>query len=411
MRLLHVTHQYWPAIGGAEQYIVQLSETLATRGHEVHLYTARSRDADTWRNELPAAERVNGVSVRRFWSLPRRSHTWTLLHRGVERWTVQPRRRYEPMIWYGNGPVMPLLVPTLLREARRFDLIHINQLHYAHAWPTAWVARRLEIPYLVTPNIHIEQPVTYTFPYLRHILHHATGVIAQTPVEAAFLRSEGLGRFITVGGVGLDLAAYPPRAQGVARERLGLPQDAPILLFLGRKVEYKGLHVLLRAFVALREAFPKLILLAMGPETDYSAQLWRDYAGIQGVVVRGTVTDDERLDALAACDILAVPSTGESFGIVYLEAWAYGRPVVGARIQAVQSLVDDTVNGFLIDPEDEGVLARRLRDLLTSAERRQQMGAAGRAKLERRYTSERVGDIIEGACYRAVRHHRAFQQG
>ena len=407
MRLLHVTHQYRPAIGGAEQYIIQLSEEMARRGHEVHVFTSRSREYETWRTTLPPYELLNGVHVTRFRSLPRRGHTWRLLAHGVARWAATRRRRYEPLVWYGNGPVMPGLYPALLRALPTFDLLHINNLHYAHSWPAAVAARLRRRPYVITPHIHAEQSVTWDFGYMHGVLRGAAAVVADTRGEMAFLRRERLAERVTVGGVGLELDAFPPRDRAAARARLGLPEGATIVLFLGRKTEYKGLRALLEAFRDLRPMHPELHLLAVGPETEHSAELWAAHGALPGLVVRGAVSDEERLDALAACDLLALPSTGEAFGIVYLEAWAYARPVVGLNIRAVQSLVTDGLNGFLVEPGDQEALAERLGRLVADTELRRRMGMAGRRTLERHYTTERIGDVIEGTYYRALRHHHA----
>ncbi len=109
---------------------------------------------------------------------------------------------------------------------------------------------------------------------------------------------------------------------------------------------------------------------------------------------------------MAACDVLALPSAGESFGIVYLEAWAYRKPVVGARIAAVSALVHHGQDGLLVDPSDAGELAQALAFLLSHPEQASQMGARGREKLERRYTVERIADVVEGVYARVLRRKR-----
>ncbi len=70
----------------------------------------------------------------------------------------------------------------------------------------------------------------------------------------------------------------------------------------------------------------------------------------------------------AACDVLALPSVGEAFGIVYLEAWAYRKPVIAAAIESAASLIDDGVDGFLVDTEHPGLCGRRLAQLAARLE-------------------------------------------
>ena len=119
--------------------------------------------------------------------------------------------------------------------------------------------------------------------------------------------------------------------------------------------------------------------------------------------IRDRVDDDTRLDALAACDVLVLPSVGEAFGIVYLEAWAYAKPVIGANIEAVASVIDHGVNGFLVDPRRPAELAARLRELVAQPGLAQSLGAAGRAKLARRFTMARIADVVEGTYGRVLR--------
>jgi glycosyltransferase involved in cell wall biosynthesis len=209
-----------------------------------------------------------------------------------------------------------------------------------------------------------------------------------------------------VAGNGLRLDRSPPLDAQAARARFGLPPDAFVVLFLGRKTAYKGLDALLAALRSLRAQHPTAYLLAAGPETPDSQRLWEISGDLPGLIVRGAVADDERLAALAACDVLALPSRAEAFGIVYLEAWAYRKPVIGAAIPAVASLIDDGEDGFLVDPDHPTQLHSRLLQLATHPELAATLGAHGHAKLTARYTMHAIGAIVEAAYVRVLRHHR-----
>ena len=84
----------------------------------------------------------------------------------------------------------------------------------------------------------------------------------------------------------------------------------------------------------------------------------------------------------AACDVFALPSTGEGFGIVFLEAMAQGKPCVGARAGGVPDAIVDSVTGRLVNPGDTHDLMKALRDLFSNPEERRRLGAAGRARFE-----------------------------
>jgi glycosyltransferase involved in cell wall biosynthesis len=411
MRVLHVSHQYAPAIGGAERYIIDLSEEMVRRGYEIDLYTSRSADYMTWKNTLPAQEVINGVNVTRFKSLTRRGHTWRALDIGLRNYWPQRSTLYEPFIFYGNGPVMPGLFTTILAQAHQYDLMHINQLHYAHSATAFAAAKMRNLPVVITPHLHAEQRETYDVGYLQDILRGSEVIFTDTTAEHDFLLEQGFPplQVVTCGG-SLNMAHFPPQESAAARAQLGIPTDAFVVLFLGRKTRYKGLEPSVHAFLALCRSHPHAYFVAMGPETETSLKLWREVGKLPNLLVRDRVEDRERLAALAAADVLLLPSLGEAFGIVYLEAWAYHKPVIGSPIQAVKALVSDGVDGWLIEPEQIDAIRERLAWLADHPQAARAAGEAGHEKLLRRYTTGHVTDMMEGAYQRALRRHRSHQK-
>ncbi|MFN8596712.1 MAG: glycosyltransferase family 4 protein [Anaerolineae bacterium] len=402
MRVLHVSHQYPPAIGGSERYIADLSEELAARGHQVDVFTSRAVDFHTWQNKLPSFDRQQGVNVYRFRSLQRRAYVWQILHFGLNRYWHKRERCYEPFIFLGGGPISPGMLAALLRRGRQYDLIHLNCLVYSHVAYGYWAAQRLKVPTIVTPHAHAEQPVTYDVGYQHRILAGCDHILADTPIERDFLIGLGLPTpKVSLGGVGLRPELYPIGDQATARQKLGLPQTGSVALFLGRKDKYKGLEISLQAFEQMQGRYPDLHFLAVGPETDESQAMWPRYQGLKQLHNRGAVSDEEKLLALQACDVLMLPSVGEAFGIVFLEAWLAGKPVIGARTLAVSTVIDEYRDGLLAEPEDVGSLARQIAFLLDRPERRVAMGERGRAKVLANYTVARVTDRVE-AIYQQV---------
>ena len=352
---------------------------------------------------LPRYEQLDGVNVYRFDSWPRTARKWAWLQYGFEHYWPHESRWYEPWIFFGSGPICPAMFWRILKQARQYDLIHLNNLHYSHAYPAYRAVRWRGVPVVVTPHVHAEQRVTYDIGYLRSILRGSAAILADTREEKTCLDSCAFNDLVMVGGVGLRLDQLPPLDRAVSRAKFDLPPDAFVVLFLGRKVEYKGIQLCAEAFAELRRTRPNVFLLAVGPETDYSQQLWARTDLPEGVVVRDAVSDEDRLHALNACDVLALPSTGEAFGIVYLEAWAYCKPVIGANIASVSSLIEDGVDGYLIDPAQADELAARLVTLADQPELARTLGQHGRAKLERRYTLEHIGELVEGTYARVLR--------
>lgn len=396
MRVLHVTHQYPPAIGGSEKYIADLSENLVARGHQVDVFTSRSLDYHTWKNELYPRESLNGVNVYRFRSMQRTKFVWRVLHWGLDKYWRTRSRRYEPFIFFGGGPLCPGMFTTSLFCLPKYDLVHLNCLVYSHVAYIYLAARWRGVPIVVTPHIHTDQKVTYGIGYQMAVLRGSDHIIADTDAERDFLMGLGLIPWrVTTAGIGLQAEAYPLRDAKVCRQRFGLPEDAFVVLFLGRQVKYKGVGTVLEAFIALQRQYPQIYFLVVGPETEYSQQLFARYKGHPGLLNFGAVSDDERLDALNACDCLVLPSAGEAFGIVFLEAWIMGKPVIGPRTRAISTVIRDGENGWLVPPGSSTAIADALKRWIDSPATARQMGSNGRRHVMQRYTRDRITDVVE----------------
>jgi len=296
------------------------------------------------------------------------------------------------------------MLRAILAQGRRYDLVHLNCLVYGHVAYGYWAARRLDVPVVVTPHAHAGQEVTYNVGYQRTVMSGCDHVIADTPAERGLLLDLGLDPWrVSIGGTGLDPGKYRDMGQSAARRRLGLPDKGFVILFLGRKSDYKGLDVALDAYKILRSQGLDVAFIAVGPETDYSRVLWTRYQGLPGLSVLGAVSDEEKLTALTACDCLVLPSIAEAFGIVFLEAWLMAKPVIGARVLAVSSVISDGQDGLLAAPGDVADLAACIARLVADPELGRSMGARGRDKVLVRYTVSRIADRVEGVYLRVLR--------
>jgi len=169
----------------------------------------------------------------------------------------------------------------------------------------------------------------------------------------------------------------------------GFPEGR-IVLTVGRwaaSERYKGADEAIRAVAQLRSAFPDIHLVAVGSGDD----LPRLRALAAELQIRDRVHFLEQLsrEEIAACyaraDLFALPSTGEGFGLVFLEAMAFSKPVVGAACGGTTDVVEDGVNGLLVPPGDAGALARALDRLLRDESLRTKLGARGAEIVRRKY--------------------------
>jgi glycosyltransferase involved in cell wall biosynthesis len=280
----------------------------------------------------------------------------------------------------------------------------VNGLVYSHSAYAYWAAGRCGVPVVVTPLVEIAHRVTYDLGYQRRILHGCDHVLAVTDGERAFLIERGVSPLrVTTGGCGVRIEDFQRREGIECRRRLGLPPGAFVALFMGRQVQYKGIETTLDAFALLRRRYPHLLLVVAGPEADESRRLFARWRDAPGLLNLGRVSDEQRLDLLNACDCLVLPSTGESFGIVYLEAWSVGKPVIGCQTRAVATVIEEGKDGWLVPPGDPVALAEALARWVDAPHLARQMGERGHTKVLSRYTTARVADVAEGVYLRALR--------
>jgi phosphatidyl-myo-inositol dimannoside synthase len=168
------------------------------------------------------------------------------------------------------------------------------------------------------------------------------------------------------------------------------PQVGPVILTVGRWASaerYKGADELIRTIPQLQTVAPALHLVAVGAGDDLP-RLQQLATGL-GIADRVHFLENLSREEVAACyaraDLFALPSTGEGFGLVYLEAMAFSKAVVGVACGGTTDVVEDGVNGLLVPPHDASALARALSRLLSDEPLREQLGRRGAEIVRRKY--------------------------
>ena len=210
--------------------------------------------------------------------------------------------------------------------------------------------------------------------YVDWFYKQCSTVLAPTTHVAAALEARGLPR-VGIWGRGVDCTLFDPaRRDDEVRSRL-LDGGELLLLSVGRLSEEKRLSVLLDAFARVSRVRPgvRLVIVGDGPAR---AELQR--TAPRGTVFAGEAHGEELARLYACADVFCFPSTTDTFGQVLLEAGASGVPVIAAAAGGGLELVADGRNGLLVAPDDAGVLAAAVLDLVEDPERRAVFGAAGR---------------------------------
>ena len=179
------------------------------------------------------------------------------------------------------------------------------------------------------------------------------------------------------------------------RAALGVPAATPLLLCVARIFHWKGHALLLRALAKVKRELGEVKLAVVGAdypvgsgETPRLKQLARELGLENDVLFTGQRSDVPQL--LAACDAFALPSFEEPFGLVYAEAMAMKRPVLGLTNGGTPEVVRHGKSGLLSEPEDVAGLARNIVTLLRDSALRARMGEYGRSDVERRFHPARL---------------------
>jgi glycosyltransferase involved in cell wall biosynthesis len=298
--------------GGAELHARYIAERLA-RHMTVEVVTTCARDYVTWRNELPAGvEEVNGVTVRRF--PVRHERNPREFGRQSERVFRRVHSIANELHWLrSEGPASPALVDYL--AAAPADYVVVFSYRYYHAWHAA---RRLAGRTVLVPTAERDPAVALNI--FGPVFRGVRAIMYNSPEERALIQAASGNAHVpgVVVGVGSDV----PARSDAARFRRTFGIVRPFAIYIGRIDENKGCGELFDYFRRYAAVFPRgLDLVLVGsPVMTVPAHHRIHHLGF--------LSDRDKFDALAAADLLIMPSYFESLSMVALEAWALGRPVL-----------------------------------------------------------------------------------
>ncbi len=401
MKILHVVHGYHPVVGGTEWLIQNMSEQLVARyNDEVTVFTgAVNKPTYYWRNEggpLPVGiETINGVTVRRFPFSKRFQFIRMVMARGFYRLKL-PYHDWARTIQL--GPTMPTLSPAVAQSGA--DIILAAAFPYRHMYYALSGAKQGHIPIIMLGALHPTDKWGYDRRMMYQAIEQADAYIALTSFEKAYLVAEkGIAADkIHVLGAGVDVAPFVGVTDTAVRQKYGLGDDL-VVGVMSRQTELKRLDQIIQAMPYVWAKYPQARLLMAGARTAHSATLDALIAQLP-VEQQACITqihdfpEVQKPSILAAMDVVVHPSKNESFGIVFVEAWAAGKPVIGANVGAIAALIDAERDGLLFAYGDVVNLAEKIGQLLADPDKRQQMGERGRQKVLHNYTWAVIGDKL-----------------
>lgn len=354
LRILYLNTLYAPNIGGgAEITLKALVETMAARGHEVCVVTTGRR---------PQVDDVDGIRVVR---IGVRNLYWHFERAGIPRW--------KRAVWHLLDIYNPGMANAVMKVVDEFkpDVVSCHNLagFSASVWSALSAAG---VPLVqVLHDYYSLCPTSNMFRGGYPCTRPCTGCCAlrmpHARLSGRVSAVVGISRFILERHLqsrrfaGVRMRAVIPNArQGkVAAPRAIAPEGTLRFGFIGTLAPAKGIELLLEAYASLTPGRHSLCVAGRG-EPEYERHLQARASA--DIVFMGNVA---AADFFPAIDVLVVPSLWhEPLGMVIVEAFMHGVPVLASRVGGIPELVEDGRNGWLFDPASPGELATRMRDLL-----------------------------------------------
>lgn len=386
-RVCLLAGSFHPVVGGGERHARLLCRELARRGVPVQVLTRRRT------RDLPRRESMDGFAVNRVGpsGFARLGKYFMLFPALV--WLYRRRADYDLVYvcglrvlgWAGMAAQILFGKPCVLRAEAR------GEFSGEFIWKTPEgrirpLPRRVFRPFIALRN---------------RLYRKAAGFLSiSTPIRDEFL-AEGVpsSRIADVPN-GLDVDVFRPEPaidRPALRARLSLPPDAAIFAYSGKLNRGKGLERLLRAWSRFAPDHPRAHLVLVGSGQGQSLSCEEDLRRFvrerrleSSVTFTGYVENVQ--DHLHAADVFAFPSESEAQGLAVLEAMACRRPVLASRIPGVMDMVEDGVNGRLVDPRDDEAWRQAFAEFLESPDVFRRLAEAGCRTAHERYGMAAVAE-------------------
>jgi glycosyltransferase involved in cell wall biosynthesis len=394
VKITIVSQFYLPFVGGIQLHVRQVAHALRARGHDVQIIAANFAP---FKLSPRLASLNDSLLVPRFDSyvdqgVPVHALTPSPLQRlrllpiAVRAIPKLQRYAFDALRHFGYLVYRPAFAPQLRRLIGGSDIVHCFGFGYL-LWTAQAVAKELKIPCPCIPFVHPRQ-----WGDARDDVAHykqADAVIGLVETDKQYLASLGVPlERLRVIGVSPNL---PPTADPLGfrtRHTLG---TSPLVLYVGRMMPQKGASATLAAAELVWKQIPDAKFVFIGPANADEGAVFRDCD--PRIQYLGKVSDQEKADALSACDVFCMPSTSEILPTVYLEAWSYGKPVVGGTANGLRELVEGNGAGR-ISEQNPVQLSGILIDMLANPGLRSEYGERGRRLVKEQYSVDAVADAF-----------------
>lgn len=367
LRVMIVTDQYPPMIGGVPTVTSELAAGLAGRGHEVSVLAPSPGLRGRRAAGGPGARVAVGYRGAVAWP-------W---YEGQRLGLLTPGRAgdliaaFRPDVVHVHSPLTLGAAARAAARRRRVPVVYTNHYLPLNVWPAAGSPGGA--------GSRARDAAFYAF--LSAFANGCDLVTAPTVTALRLLREHGLRAASQAVSNGVDLDRFSPGpADAALRARYRLPAGRPVIMSVGRLSPEKSADVLIAAVARLSGdgdgGEPVLVLAGSGPDERRLRSLARHHGAARRVVFTGFVPDADLPGLYRAADVFAIASRAELQSLVTMAAMASGLPAVAADAGALPELVHPGENGFLARPGDAAAFAGPLGLLCRDASLRARMAAA-----------------------------------
>jgi glycosyltransferase involved in cell wall biosynthesis len=373
------------ASGGLGVHVTELAAGLERRGHEIHVITRRKEGQHDY-------DHIDGVHYHR-------------VDHGMSENFVECMDFMCKAMAHKFHEITSLVGNFELVQAH--DWLTANAMKYVmDGFGTRGVLTMHSTEYGRDGNVFFDGFAQWIRDAEAAGCHNATLIIAVSHFLADELRHiyqvpEGK---IHVVHNGVAYHAFDGRVDPAeVKGRYGIGPMAPTVFSPGRMTLQKGMDMLVEAVPMVLAAYPetKFIISGTGPERDTVVRRAHEVGAAGSIVFLEALPRWQYIDLMRAVDIVAMPSRNEPFGIVALEAWAAGKPVVATLAGGPREFIWHDVNGFLVDTDPAG-LAHGIGSLLADHDHCRALGANGRRAVEEEYNWDKVAQYTEGVFNAAL---------
>jgi len=408
LHILFITPAFPPFPGGGERYAGALATHLAARGHRITVVTSTAQqEPDMWLGrgfpESSDHSNANPCIIRcPLLSMPGGKRGLLAWRKGMVLLSALPGSQTRMLMRMARRiPAIMNLDEALSGVNTPVDVVHGFNISWEH---TLVAGRRYAgscgIPFVITPFAHLgtgvrDRVALNTFmDHQRRLMSDADALMALTSIEADGLCQRGAAPArVSVIGAGLD--PIPLESDGKKElAKFGLAQ--PFALFIGRANFDKGAIHSAQAVLMLNKQRVAINLVLVGQISEDFKHFYERLTAEEKRRIRpvGIIDETTKHALLGESAMLLLPSRTDSFGIVLLEAWVHGKPVIAAKAGGIPGVVDNGKNGILVPFGDIHSLSDAIKLLTENQQLSRELGENGREKVHIKYNWEHSTDQV-----------------